>query len=509
MINVIRNKMIIAILVISTLSQVLLPNQREVKAQEVNPQEVGIYQLDVHEKTLYEKEMFTIQVPYGVYYTYDVVENQDSYQYDGDSCISIQSNEYSNTLLITANHSGTVTLTVCFYDFEYNYLGYDTCIITVLGKGIDIQSMVRAVGKTGQITLTGYQPSQILGWESSNTAVATVDQTGLVTAVAMGECEVSVNAIEQYGTTTTYTCHVSVSNPKLKKTSGNLAIGCETTLEITGVQPESVIQISSSQPSIAEVWDYNCSIYAIKKGKATITCIVDGVTLKYKVTVTDPKIEVGILPIIKGKKAQIKVKGTNSNSEISYQSLSSSVAKVNSKGYVTAKHIGSTSINVTVDGKMFIVPVSVSTKKVINTLKYAIKAIGKPYSQEKRMSKGFYDCSSLAWRSYHSAGVDIGNHYWAPTAADMAKTLVKEKKAVAYKALPASKLKPGDLLFFTKTDGTDNGRYKNIYHVAIFFGTYGDDPDCGLLLEARLDGIGIFTYYPSDRKVAVIARPTK
>ena len=65
----------------------------------------------------------------------------------------------------------------------------------------------------------------------------------------------------------------------------------------------------------------------------------------------------------------------------------------------------------------------------------------------------------------------------------------------------------------------NNGRYKNIYHVAMFCGTasegfvdwWGNDMsnEVGYLLEARNEGVGMFTYYPDARNVVVIGRPTK
>lgn len=492
--NVIRkNKSIITVLVIMSL---LIGLPSYAKAEEVVN-----YFLTVHEKVLTNGETFSLQIPSGVNYDYTIEGNKE--------CVNVEQDYYSSSLLITGLSNGEATIVVNLYDQYLNYIASDSCRVIVTEKGLEEDSLVCAVGGTGQLHISGYSSEQIGTWTSSNSAVATVDITGTVTGVSMGYADIFVNCVEDDGRVTTYTCQVAVSNPKLQKTSGNLAVDCTQELELTGLQPESKVILTTSNASVAEVDEYNNRIYASKKGTATITCEVDGVKLLYKVTVTDPQVNVQLLPIVRGKKAKITVTGTNKNSKINYNSLSDSVAKVNKKGYVIGKKTGCTSILITVDGKEMLVPVSVGSSRVIGTLKYAMNAIGTTYSQAKRMEKGYYDCSSLTWRAYHSAGVNIGSKYWAPTAADMAKTLVKNKKAIAYKSLPANKLQPGDLLFFTKTDGTNNGRYKNIYHVAIFCGTYGDEYENGLLLEARLDGVGMFTYWPSERKVAVVARPTK
>jgi cell wall-associated NlpC family hydrolase len=488
-----KNKIIIAVVVVISL---LIGLPSYAKAEEtIN------YFLTVHEKVLVSGETFNLQIPNGVNYNYTVEGNP--------YCVSVTQDDYTNSLWITGLSNGEATIVVNLYDQNQNYIASDSCRVIVTNKGLEEESLVCAVGKTEQLHISGYSQIQTISWTSSNPAVATVDQSGSVTGVSMGYANIFANCVEVDGRVTTYTCQVAVSNPKLQKTSGNLAVNCTQELELTGLQPGSKVTLTTSNASVATVYEYSYTIYAIKKGTAIITCEVDGVKLTYKVTVTDPKANVQLLPIVKGKKAKLTITGTNKNSTISYNSLSARVANVDKKGYVTGKNAGCTSIQIIVDGKELLVPVSVGSSKVIGTLKYAINAIGTTYSQAKRMENGFYDCSSLTWRAYHSVGVDIGNKYWAPTAADMAKTLVKNKKAIAYKALPADKLQPGDLLFFTKTDGTDNGRYKNIYHVAIFYGTYGNELENGLLLEARLDGVGVFRYSPSDRKVAVVARPTK
>lgn len=492
--NVIRkNKSVIALLVVVSL---LLGLPTYVKAEET-----ANYFLPVHEKALSNGETFSLQVPSGVNYEYTIEGNYYS--------VSVEKDEYTNVLLVTGLSSGEATIVVSLYDQDFNYIASDSCKVIVTEKELGEDSVVCAVGKTAQLHMSGYSQAQVGTWTSSNPSVATVNETGLVTGISMGYTDITVNCVEYNGLITTYTCRVAVSDPKIQMTSGNLAMDCTQELALTGLQPESKVTMTTSNSSVAEVWEYSNSIYAVNKGTATITCEIDGVRLSYKVTVTDPQINVQLLPIVKGKKTKIKVTGTNKNSKISYQSSSTSIAKVDKSGYVIGNKAGSTSIQINVDGKVMFVPVSVGSSKVIGALEYAMKAIGTPYSQDKRMEKGYYDCSSLVWRAYHSAGVDIGNKYWAPTAADMAKTLVNNKKAIAYKALPVEKLQPGDLLFFAKTDGTSNGRYKNIYHVAIYCGTYGDEYGSGLLLEARTSDVGMFTYWTTDRNVVVVARPTK
>lgn len=222
-----------------------------------------------------------------------------------------------------------------------------------------------------------------------------------------------------------------------------------------------------------------------------------------------------LIAIEKGKSKQIKLSGTNSYSVVTYKTTNEKVATVSKSGKIKTLKNGTATITIDVDGKSISVPVSVANAKVVSALNYAVAAIGTPYSQANRMSSGYFDCSSLAWRSYHTAGVNFGNNSWAPTAAGMAEYLVKNKKAIAYEGLSPKDLRPGDLLFFARED---NGRYKNIYHVAIYAGTisqvyeWGDETETyssGLLLEARNEGVGLFYYDEGGRNVVVVARPTK
>lgn len=165
--------------------------------------------------------------------------------------------------------------------------------------------------------------------------------------------------------------------------------------------------------------------------------------------------------------------------------------------------------------------VSVCKKKAYKAVKKAQNAIGSAYSQAKRMKKGFYDCSSLVWRSYSPYGVLFGAESWAPTAADQALWCDENEKSLSAGSISISdgKLVPGDLIFYSKN--ADNGRYKKIYHVAMFEGyemTYneetGDTDLSATVIEA--DGTSVvrntyrseFTGF-SGKKVAVAARPTK
>jgi cell wall-associated NlpC family hydrolase len=164
--------------------------------------------------------------------------------------------------------------------------------------------------------------------------------------------------------------------------------------------------------------------------------------------------------------------------------------------------------------------ISICKKKAYKAIKKARAALGSAYSQEKRMEKGYYDCSSLIWRSYSPYGITFDETTWAPTAADQGLWCDENGKTIASKAVKVSSLKlvPGDLIFYAKD--ADNGRYKKIYHVAMFEGYQAElDEETGeTTLSATMidaDGTSVVsrTYSTgnvnSGKSVVITARPTK
>ena len=92
---------------------------------------------------------------------------------------------------------------------------------------------------------------------------------------------------------------------------------------------------------------------------------------------------------------------------------------------------------------------------------YCLEHLGDEYSQQKRMSDGYKDCSSLIFLAYKSAGVDISNGDMTYARAIFGG--LENEYAVSVK--DKSDFLPGDLIFY---GGADNGRYKGISHVAIY-----------------------------------------
>lgn len=137
-----------------------------------------------------------------------------------------------------------------------------------------------------------------LSYKSSDEAVAAVDETGLVTAVANGECKVTLTATADGGAELTQEVAVKVDTAPaeilLEKTEGVLTIGGSYTLE-AAVAPEEVseelagLTWASSDPKIATV-DETGKIKAEGIGAATITVTAsNGVSAAYALTVQNVK----------------------------------------------------------------------------------------------------------------------------------------------------------------------------------------------------------------------------
>ena len=126
-------------------------------------------------------------------------------------------------------------------------------------------------------------------------------------------------------------------------------------------------------------------------------------------------------------------------------------------------------------------------------VKNALARLGKPYSQAKRDSGDYYDCSSLTYYSYKEAGITL-SYYGSNTAASQGQLLSDRGCEIDYEDI-----QPGDLIFYSFTR---NGRYRNISHVAIYAGN-------GYLVDASSSkGYVVFRPVYSTGKIVMCGRPS-
>ena len=126
-------------------------------------------------------------------------------------------------------------------------------------------------------------------------------------------------------------------------------------------------------------------------------------------------------------------------------------------------------------------------------VKNALVRLGKPYSQAKRDSGDYYDCSSLTYYSYKEAGITLSYH-GSNTAASQGQLLSDRGCEIDYEDI-----QPGDLIFYSFTR---NGRYQNISHVAVYAGN-------GYLVDASSSkGCVVFRPVYSTGKIVMCGRPS-
>jgi hypothetical protein len=132
-----------------------------------------------------------------------------------------------------------------------------------------------------------------LVWASSNTAVATVSSTGLVTGITAGNATITATTTD--GTSISATCSVTVNNPVVLVNSVSLPLTTEMTASeslqlIATVLPANAtnqtLSWSSSDPTVATV-NSSGIVTGIVPGTAVITAITtDGSSLSDNCTVT-------------------------------------------------------------------------------------------------------------------------------------------------------------------------------------------------------------------------------
>ena len=179
-----------------------------------------------------------------------------------------------------------------------------------------------------------------VAWSSSDSAVATVDKNGRVTAKKAGSCTITA----QIRNGKTLKCNVKVTDPaKITQTSLSLRVGASHTLSVHHLCGRTVTW-SSSNSAVATV-DRNGKVTGKRAGTCTITArLSDGRTFTCKVTVTDPaSISRTTLTLNEGETFTLTVSGSGSGS-VTWTSSDTDIATVDSTGKVTAVKAGACTI---------------------------------------------------------------------------------------------------------------------------------------------------------------------
>lgn len=270
--------------------------------------------------------------------------------------------------VVTAIAVGETTITVTTADGS-NLSA--TCKVTVVptpAASITLNTTAVTLKATETATLTttilpATTTNKAVTWKSDNEAIATVDANGVVTAIAVGEANITATTTD--GTNLSATCKVTVeqtfaSSISLDKTSISLKATESETLKATilpATTTNQAVTWKSDNEAIATV-DANGVVTAHEVGVATITATTtDGTNLSASCTVnvihtqassiTLNMTEVSLKALETAELSVEILPATTTNKVVTWKSDNEAIAKVDANGMVTAIAVGETTITAT------------------------------------------------------------------------------------------------------------------------------------------------------------------
>ncbi len=371
----------------------------------------------------------------------------------------------SNTNVATVTSKGTIkavcagacTITVKTIDGS-NKTATCTVVVKQPVSGVTIDSSVTlSEGETKTLTAKispENATNKTLTYTSSNTSIATVSNTGVVTAVAKGKCTITATAND--GSNKKAICNVTVNKPITKVTlnthsiSWNVGTSAHFRPTVTPTDASNVgVTYKSSNTKVATV-NSKGLLTAVNAGTCTITCTASDGSGKYDtctVTVKQPVTSVTLnthsITWNVGTSAHFRptVKPNNaSNIEVTYKSSNPKVATVNAKGLLTAVGTGTCTITCTAsDGSGKYDTCTVTVKQPVSKgqqiADYAKKWVGvTQYVWGGTSLVTGADCSGFVCSVYEQFGYNLWD-----SRVDL--------DTVGY-SVPLSEAKPGDILVF-------------------------------------------------------------
>lgn len=298
-------------------------------------------------------------------------DNTVTWSYTGERVFEI-TEEGTNSCTITAIAAGTATL-VATSNSDPDV--YGECVVTVNAAVVPVESVTVDpeevsvdVGDTTTLTAT-IEPEnatdQSITWESGDTSIATVNEQGVVTGVAVGDCTIYAYSSnrEIYGT-----CQVFVDEPIIPVT--NIVIDPDTlTLETDDVRELSATVEPETATDQSITWQSSNQEVATVNEQGVVTAIGEGTCEIYayssdgdvhgtcSVTVNEPHIAITSISIDPGE-ISLEVGDTQeltvtiepedaTDQSVTWSSNNEEVATVDENGLVTAIGVGEAEITVT------------------------------------------------------------------------------------------------------------------------------------------------------------------
>ena len=212
---------------------------------------------------------------------------------------------------------------------------------------------------------------RVITWASSNTAVASVDGSGLATGAAAGSATITATSEGQSGTAALTVTAVTVPVASVTVSPASAAVPAGQTVQLTATSKDASgnaltgrsITWTSSNGSVATV-SSNGLVSGVAAGSATITATSEGKSGTAAITVTAVSVPVASVTVSPasasvpgGQTVQLTAtpKDASGNAlsgrTITWASSNTSVATVSSSGLVRGVVTGSATITATSEGK--------------------------------------------------------------------------------------------------------------------------------------------------------------
>jgi hypothetical protein len=152
-------------------------------------------------------------------------------------------------------------------NYNLNRITFSTVVVIEPNITLSPTSATINIGATQQITPTLSQPNTTVSWTSSNTSVATVNQSGLVTGVAVGTATITATRADNGKTATSSITVNSGSDPPgtitCYRTTGAITVNgnlTETSWATTRSFAKTVVGSPNNTATFGVLWD-NSNLY--------------------------------------------------------------------------------------------------------------------------------------------------------------------------------------------------------------------------------------------------------
>lgn len=402
---------------------------------------------------------------------------------DASDCFNIKK-QNSEGYSFTALKGGEYYIDLFAYDSEGK--GYSgRCHVKVTASGLNSGEIAVAVDGTvelpllrAQIESFTYLKDEDIGKEQRGSTKYSIFEASdgrkycKISGIKPGTSVAEITYITDSGRKEKRKLFIRVTEPEVADFPEYLVCGKTFSPKITGLRKCSTVYGAVKDESLAKADNYSVNdtrFTALTPGAVKIAVVVDGKQFVGQIKCIDPKPSEDNVLLKIGKTKRIKILGIPDSINVKFKSSDKNVASVTKTGKIKSINKGTCTITADIGGITKVkIRVTVGKTYAAKAVLAAEKLLGLPYSQKLRMSAGYYDCSSFVWRVYKSVGYPLSEGDYAPVAADIAKILEGKWEIVANGFVNADLLKPGDLIFYVGESG--NGRYKNICHVAMYYG---------------------------------------